>query len=124
MTIKEVRNIIFRRDGNKCYKCGSTEMLCLDHLLPKPLFQIHKVSNIMTLCLRCNFQKGAHPLPEEEYFKRESYIIEANSIFTKDQINEMDEILSLYFNNSVKHRRKQTHRRLHTYRSGSLWKLM
>ena len=107
MTIKEVRNRIFCRDGNKCYICGSDEMLCLDHLLPKPKFQIHKVNNLMTLCLKCNFKKGSHPLSEEEFCIREKYIINANKIFTNDDIYIMDSVLNDYFTTDGRPKKKK-----------------
>jgi hypothetical protein len=95
MDIKEVRKTIFQRDGNKCYKCGSIECLCLDHIIPKPQFQIHTVDNMLTLCLRCNFKKGIHPLPEEEFLQVEQYVLLVNEIFTNKE--EMNAILKEYF---------------------------
>jgi hypothetical protein len=104
MDIRQVRQLIFARDGHKCCNCGSTEILQLDHVLPKSLFHIHTVDNIQTLCLRCNFKKGAHSLSEERYFIIEEYLLKANrELFSATMISEMNQVLEEYF----KHREKR-----------------
>lgn len=43
--------------GNKCLKCGSTEKITLDHVIPLTLGGWHDPSNIQPLCLSCNSGK-------------------------------------------------------------------
>jgi 5-methylcytosine-specific restriction endonuclease McrA len=50
------RTLVLRRDGKKCVKCGSTENLEVDHILP---FSSHPesrydVSNGSVLCNTCH----------------------------------------------------------------------
>ena len=96
MTISDVRTAIFNRDGNKCCSCWSAESLCMDHVIPKPQFQIHTINNIQTLCKKCNFQKGMHPLPEEKFMIIEKYLLDANKIFTPPQQELMNSILFIH----------------------------
>jgi hypothetical protein len=113
MDIKSVRKDIFRRDGEKCYRCGNTELLCLDHIIPKPQFQIHTVDNMLTLCLKCNFKKGIRPLSEEEFIIVESYVLLANKIFSEKTQYKMNYILKEYFTNGDgKPKNKKGRRRL------------
>jgi hypothetical protein len=124
MDIKQVRRMIFDRDDNKCYCCGDTVGLCLDHILPKPQFKIHKISNLLTLCWRCNFKKSTRRLSDEEYLIRKQYLAKVNTAFTEEQIIEMDAILNSYFESKLPRHRKQPRYMLHTYKSGPLWRLM
>lgn len=107
MTIKEIRNIIFCRDGNKCYKCGSMEMLCLDHVIPKPKYQIHCIDNLLTLCWRCNFKKGISILPVKELQKIYLYLHKVNSHFSLIKKIEMNIILYEYFINGSNLKKKR-----------------
>ena len=52
---RSTRLAIYARDSNECLACGNTDSLTLDHLrrdLPKS--DVHKPSNLVTLCLTCN----------------------------------------------------------------------
>lgn len=53
------RRTVYARDGYKCVKCGSTENLTLDHIVPKSLGGIGKVINLQTLCKNCNEVKSS-----------------------------------------------------------------
>jgi len=55
---EELRNKIFRRDGFKCTKCGSTEKLHIDHIIPFSVGGQTEENNLQTLCSKCNIQKG------------------------------------------------------------------
>lgn len=107
MTIKEARNLIFTRDGNKCRECGSTELLCLDHIVPKPRFQLHSTDNLRTLCLKCNFRKQTRILPLEELLSIYSDIYEANERFDEEEIAEMNTVLHEYFTQPPKKQRRK-----------------
>jgi len=58
------RQNIFKRDGNKCVYCGSTESLTLDHVLPRSRGGGSNWNNLVTACKTCNSKKGDF-LPEE-----------------------------------------------------------
>lgn len=54
---KETRRLIYERDGNCCLKCGSTENLTIDHVIPMSLGGDNTRKNFQTLCLPCNEKK-------------------------------------------------------------------
>ena len=53
-----LRNKVFARDGYKCLKCGSTEDLQLDHIIPFSEGGTTEEENLQTLCKLCNLKKG------------------------------------------------------------------
>lgn len=52
------RQNIFKRDGNRCQYCGTTEHLTLDHVFPKSKGGKTTWDNLVTACRRCNSRKG------------------------------------------------------------------
>ena len=62
---KDVREIIFKRDGFKCCKCLSMIGLTIDHIVSVymvangrfPIEKLNAKDNLQTLCCSCNFQK-------------------------------------------------------------------
>jgi len=58
MVIPEsLRNEVFDRDDNKCVKCGTTENLQIDHMIPFSKGGKTIKSNLQTLCKSCNLGK-------------------------------------------------------------------
>ena len=56
----EVQKEVYERDRGKCVKCGSTENLHFDHILPFSKGGSSKVAkNIQLLCARYNLKKGS-----------------------------------------------------------------
>ena len=53
----KVRAIIINRDG-RCLRCGRTKNLVVDHVLPKSIGGSDDLSNLQTLCSKCNLWKG------------------------------------------------------------------
>jgi hypothetical protein len=53
-----LREMIFERDGRKCLKCGGTEFLSVDHIVPVFRGGTNEPSNLQTLCISCNCKKG------------------------------------------------------------------
>jgi 5-methylcytosine-specific restriction endonuclease McrA len=58
------RQNIFKRDGQRCQYCGTSEDLTLDHVIPKSRGGQSKWDNLTTACKRCNSRKGDFT-PEE-----------------------------------------------------------
>ena len=62
---KDVREYIFKRDGHKCYLCGSTEDLQIDHIVSVyqywkeelPVNELNSEENLVTICKKCNSAK-------------------------------------------------------------------
>lgn len=50
--------MVFARDGNKCLRCGATERLTIDHVVPLAVGGSDAVDNLQTLCKSCNAWKG------------------------------------------------------------------
>ena len=49
---------VFTRDGWKCWYCGETSLLTLDHIIPKSRGGKTKWTNLITSCSPCNHRKG------------------------------------------------------------------
>lgn len=107
MTIQEVRQIIYNRDDNKCYKCDSTKRLTFDHIKPKSKYHNHSINNIITLCWKCNSVKFQSELPEDEYAQIQNYLSQANSQFTEEQQIEMEKVITEYYDSLLEKRRKR-----------------
>jgi 5-methylcytosine-specific restriction endonuclease McrA len=56
---EEVRREVFRRDGGRCARCGSDELLQFDHVIPVALGGASTEANLQLLCAPCNREKGA-----------------------------------------------------------------
>ncbi len=55
------RTKLYERDGNKCLKCGETEIkkLTIDHVIPLSKGGSKtNLENLQTLCKKCNAEKG------------------------------------------------------------------
>lgn len=57
-TKKNRRAAVLARDGHRCLKCGSTEGLTLDHIVPRSKGGRSHRENLQTLCESCNAEKG------------------------------------------------------------------
>lgn len=55
---QRVRQIILERDGHKCFHCGSTERLTLDHIIPFSKGGTNAQANLQVLCQPCNGKKA------------------------------------------------------------------
>jgi 5-methylcytosine-specific restriction endonuclease McrA len=56
---EEVRRAVFRRDGGRCVRCESAELLQFDHVIPVALGGASTLENLQLLCAICNREKGA-----------------------------------------------------------------
>ena len=56
---KNIRKIIFKRDGKYCRKCNSTKELTLDHIISVLRGGENELNNLQVLCRSCNSKKGA-----------------------------------------------------------------
>ena len=54
-----LRFAIYKRDNYRCKKCGSTENLEIDHIIPISRGGKSTYSNLQTLCHKCNKEKGS-----------------------------------------------------------------
>lgn len=52
------REAVYKRDGYRCLKCGCTENLTLDHVLPRSKGGSNEIENLQTLCKPCNEDKA------------------------------------------------------------------
>jgi HNH endonuclease len=56
---QDVKIAVSARDGGRCRKCGSTQQLHFDHVIPVSRGGANTVANIQLLCGPCNRTKGA-----------------------------------------------------------------
>ncbi len=56
----KMRFAIFKRDGNRCVKCGSRYNLEIDHIIPIAKGGKSTYTNLQTLCHKCNVRKGSN----------------------------------------------------------------
>jgi 5-methylcytosine-specific restriction endonuclease McrA len=56
---KDVRLVVWKRDGGVCRHCGAAINLEFDHIIPVSLGGADSADNLQVLCQTCNRQKGA-----------------------------------------------------------------
>lgn len=54
---KEVRLLVWERDGGCCMNCGTTEDLEFDHIIPVSRGGSNTEKNLQVLCVKCNRKK-------------------------------------------------------------------
>lgn len=56
---RRLRKLVLKRDNFRCVKCGNTENLHIDHIIPYRICKEHKLKNLQTLCRHCHSIKTA-----------------------------------------------------------------
>lgn len=56
-SVNNIKWMVFKRDNFTCQKCGSQELLELDHIVPISKGGKEKEKNYQTLCQKCNRKK-------------------------------------------------------------------
>ena len=56
------RLAIYLRDGRRCLACRARRVLSLDHVRPRARGGSNRPDNLITLCTRCNTERGARPI--------------------------------------------------------------
>ncbi|MGO9901859.1 MAG: HNH endonuclease [Solirubrobacteraceae bacterium] len=51
---KNVKHLVFARDGGRCLACGSSELIQYNHIVPSSMGGGNEPQNIRLLCAGCN----------------------------------------------------------------------
>jgi len=54
---KNIKKIVWERDGARCVECGNTEDLQFDHIIPFSKGGANTAENLQILCVKCNKKK-------------------------------------------------------------------
>lgn len=57
----DIRWAVWERDDFTCLRCGTRRNLSVDHIVAEALGGTLDLSNLQTLCSRCNSSKGKGP---------------------------------------------------------------
>lgn len=106
-----LRRFILKRDG-RCLKCGATENLHVDHILPISHGKGHywDFKNLQTLCGRCNIEKGVKKV---SYLPKEPFpivVVNRRRRRQTDLIDGCKEIFSRYLTDAIKNNFYGIHR--------------
>lgn len=55
---KEMTELVFKRDGKFCRRCGTIDDLTIDHIFPLIRGGESNLENLQVLCRPCNSSKG------------------------------------------------------------------
>lgn len=55
---RALREFVIHRDGGRCKRCGSRELLVADHILSRRNGGAHHPNNLQCLCDSCNSRKA------------------------------------------------------------------
>ena len=55
---REMKRVVFERDGGRCVECDATFDLQYDHVIPVSMGGATTVQNLQLLCAPCNQRKG------------------------------------------------------------------
>lgn len=55
---RALREFVIHRDGGRCRRCGSPELLVADHIVSRRNGGSHHPSNLQCLCDSCNARKS------------------------------------------------------------------
>lgn len=64
-----IKGKVFNRDGRVCVVCGSSEKLCVDHIIPVSRGGFTTLDNLQVLCDKCNLQKSNMTMEEFEIWR-------------------------------------------------------
>ncbi|HFK4243378.1 TPA: HNH endonuclease, partial [Escherichia coli] len=81
------REMIKKRDGEKCNYCGSTNELEIDHIIPVSKGGNSNPENLQVLCKQCNILKFNHIVNQEESIKQGKVVIDSS--MTQEQTMEI-----------------------------------
>ncbi len=74
---KSVRALVIERDGGACVRCGSTDRIEMDHILPQSGGGPHIAENLRVLCKSCNAARPVAGAALDADLARDGYSIQS-----------------------------------------------
>lgn len=96
------RQNIFKRDGNRCQYCGSSQDLTLDHVMPRSRGGQSNWENLVTACKSCNSKKGDYTPQEAGMELARTPFKPSFIMFLRDFSGHIDEAWKPYLGKKVK----------------------
>lgn len=74
---KNLRALVMERDGGACVRCGSTDRVEIDHILPQSCGGPHIAENLRVLCKSCNAARPVAGTGLDEDLAKDGFTVES-----------------------------------------------
>jgi len=82
---RSTKQRILERDNYRCQVCGSTDGLCIDHIVPASRGGDSSDDNLQVLCISCNTKKGNKLAGEEKGCKKSKH--DSDSVLVRSNVD-------------------------------------
>ena len=92
------RNLIYKRDKNKCQYCGSTKSLTIDHVIPKSKGGQDTWENLVVACSSCNVKKSDKLLEQTNMKLQRTPMAPVSKVLMDLELSNIDEWKEFSYN--------------------------
>lgn len=83
---KDVKEIVWQRDGERCIFCGTHEAMPNAHIVPRSKGGLGVANNIVTLCMKCHFEMDQTEKRGEMLERAKEYIRQFDPEWTEESV--------------------------------------